>query len=331
MKRFVLLVYLVLLLVILSASEIEDKEKNTINAAIDLLYQEKFEEALPIFEYIKDTYPDYPIGDFFLGFYYNFLASYYESDYFDSKIVLYYDLAEKKAKYHLSNNEKDPWFNFYMGASLINKGYMLGRDGSRFSGITKTFDGISYIEDCLEYDKYHGDAIMLLANYKYYKSTVLSWVYDRRDMAVLLLKQSIATSYFSEYLARSALGWIYIDYGKYSDAEAVADKALEKYPDNHLFIFLKARALFEMKKYQEAAELYHKLETKISVMDPKYSEKDMFNIYYFLSKSYSALNESQLSRKYYENAVMCRLTKKERDILRDRINELSEANKLKGR
>ncbi|HAQ61032.1 TPA: hypothetical protein DCR49_03395 [Candidatus Delongbacteria bacterium] len=331
MKRFVLLVYLVLLLGILSASEIEDKEKNTINAAIDLLYQEKFEEALPIFEYIKDTYPDYPIGDFFLGFYYNFLASYYESDYFDSKIVLYYDLAEKKAKYHLSNNEKDPWFNFYMGASLINKGYMLGRDGSRFSGITKTFDGISYIEDCLEYDKYHGDAIMLLANYKYYKSTVLSWVYDRRDMAVLLLKQSIATSYFSEYLARSALGWIYIDYGKYSDAEAVADKALEKYPDNHLFIFLKARALFEMKKYQEAAELYHKLETKISVMDPKYSEKDMFNIYYFLSKSYSALNESQLSRKYYENAVMCRLTKKERDILRDRINELSEANKLKGR
>jgi len=331
MKHLILIICLIIMPGLLPASDVEDFEKNTINAAIDLMYQEKFEEALPIFEYIKDTYPDHPIGDFFLGFYYNFLASYYESDNFDSKIVLYYDLAEKKAKYHLSNNEKDPWFNFYMGASLINKGYMLGRDGSRFSGITKTFDGISYIEDCLEYDKYHGDAIMLLANYKYYKSTVLSWVYDRRDLAVLLLKQSIATSYFSEYLARSALGWIYIDYGKYPDAEAIADKALEKYPGNHLFIFLKARALFEMKKYQDAAALYHKLETKVSAMNPKYSEKDMFNIYYFLSKSYSALNDRQLSRKYYESAVMCRLTSKERDILRDRINELSEANKLKDR
>jgi tetratricopeptide (TPR) repeat protein len=331
MKRFIVLIYLTLLLGILPASEIEDKERNTINAAIDLLYQEKFEEALPIFEYIKDTYPDHPIGDFFLGFYYNFLASYYESDNFDSKIVLYYDLAEKKAKYHLSNNEKDPWFNFYMGASLVNKGYMLGRDGSRFSGLTKTFDGISYIEDCLEYDKFHGDALMLLANYKYYKSTALSWVYDRRDLAVLLLKQSITSSYFSEYLAKSTLGWIYIDYEKYSDAEIIADKALEKYPENHLFLFLKARAVFELKKYQEAAELYQKLETKISAMNPKYSEKDMFNIYYFLSKIYSAMNDPVKSRNYYEKAIMRRLTKKERDILRDRLDELAEANKLKSR
>lgn len=332
MNRLIAFLYIILSLGIMTASEIEDKEKNTINAAIDMMYKENFEEALGIFTYVKDTYPDYPLGDFLLGFYYNFLASFYETDNFDSKIVLYYDLAEKKAKYHLSNNEEDPWFNFYMGASLINKGYMLGRDGNRYSGLKKTFSGISYIEDCLEYDKYHGDAIMLMASYKYYKSDLISWVYDRKDLAIIMLKQSIVTSYFSQYLATSTLGWIYIDYEKYEDAGKLADTALEKYPECHLFIFLKARALFESKKYNEAIALYHKLEDKIVPMETKYSEKDTFNIYYFLCRSYAASGEIQLSRKYYELATFCRLSRKEKDILSDRIEELDDLYKRsKGR
>jgi len=331
MIRIFAFISIILALGIMSASEIEDKEKSTINAAIDMMYKENFEDALGIFTYIKDTYPDYPLGDFLLGFYNNFLASFYETDKFDSRIVFYYDLAEKKAKFHLSNNEKDPWFNFYLGASLINKGYMLGRDGSRFSGLKKTFTGISYIEDCLEYDKSHGDAIMLMASYKYYKSDLMSWIYDRKDLAVLMLKQSIVTSYFSEYLSRSALGWIYIDYEKYDEAEKIADKALEKYPDCHLFLFLKARALFEMKKYNEAINLYHTLEEKILNMQTKFSEKDTFNIYYFLSISYSSLGDDKNSNKYYELATFCRLSLKEKDILSDRIEELDELYRSKSR
>ncbi|HQO10341.1 MAG TPA: tetratricopeptide repeat protein [Clostridiales bacterium] len=323
MYRFTIIILLILLSIrILPASEIENKEKKTINSAIDMMYSEKFDNALGIFNYIKDTYPDHPIGDFFLGFYYNFLASYYETDRFDSKIVLYYDLAEKKADYHLKHSPKDPWFNFYKGASLVNKGYMIGKDGRKFKGITKTMNGISYIEDCLESDPGNGDAAMLLGSYKYYKSTVLSWIYNKRESGVDLLKKGISGSYFSEYLSRSTLGWIYIDYKKFEEAEKTADQALLKYPDNHLFLFLKARAFFERGKYSEAAEIYLKIEKKLLVIDPKYSEKDLFNTYYFLSRSYHSLNKINEGRKFYDKALICRLTKKEKDILADRINEL---------
>jgi|GEM_PF-1511206 len=316
---------------ILSASEIEDNEKNTINEAIDMMYKENFEEALAIFIYIKDTYPDYPLGDFLLGFYYNFLASFYETDIFDSKIVLYYDMTEKKAEYHLKFNKDDPWFNFYKGASLINRGIMLGRDGKRFSGITKTFDGISYIEECLEKEKNHGDALVLLGSYKYYKSAILSWVYDRRDSAVKILIHSIDTSYFSKYLAVSTLGWIYIDYEKFIEAEKLADLALDKYPDSHLFLFLKARSLFEMKKHKEAAEIYYRLETKFIKMKTKYSEKDLFNTYYFLSKCNLALKDMPEFDKYTNLALSVKLSEKEKDLLKERFEDLTDLKESEGR
>lgn len=324
MTRIMFTIFFIISVGVLSASEIEEKESATINAAIDMMYQEHFEEALGIFTYIKDTYPDYPIGDFFLGFYYNFLSSFYETDKFNSKIVLYYDLAEKKAEFHLNYNEDDPWHNFYMGASLINRGYMLGKDGSRFSGISKTFDGISYIEDCLDHDKDLGDALMLLGSYKYYKSTILSWVYDRRDLAVMMLKQSIDSSMFSKYLAISNLGWIYIDYEKYDKAEEMADKALEKYPESHLFLFLKARALYEMKRYNEAIEIYLRIESKMNSMQEKYSEIDLFNTFYFLTKCYFSNGDKVNSEKYLELALFCKLSKKERNTFEDRLDDLNE-------
>ena len=95
--RVLKLLFLLFSFAIAYAQEIEIKEKETVNGAIDLMYLEQFDEAYAIFSYIKDTYPDHPIGDFFLGFYYNFLASFYETDKFDSKIIIHYDLAEKKA------------------------------------------------------------------------------------------------------------------------------------------------------------------------------------------------------------------------------------------
>lgn len=307
-----------------NAQEIELKEKETINGAIDLMYLEQFDEANAIFNYIKDTYPDHPIGDFFLGFYYNFLASFYETDKFDSKIIIHYNLAEKKAEFHLRFDKDNPWFNYYLGASMINRGYMLGRDGSRFAGIRKTYSGISYIEDALETDKSLGDALLLLGTYRFYKASLYSWLLDRRDIALAMIKESIKSSYFSEYAAVSTLGWAYIDYEDYSKAEEVADSALEKYPDSHLFLFLKGRALYEQKKYEESIAIYLKIKEKLTTMEKRYSDKDLFNSYYFLSKSYDALKDNLNCQKYLELALHMNLTEKEKDMLEDRLDDLED-------
>ncbi len=324
MKKFITALTVFTLSVNVFASEIEHKEMKSINAAVDLLYQEKFEEAYSIFSYIQDTYPDHPIGPFFMGYYYNFLSSYYETDKFDSKIVLYYDLAEKKSDFHLKFDENDPWMNFYKGASLINRGYLLGRDGRRFSALTKTFDGISYIKDCLEYDKDNGDALLLYGTYSFYKSSLLSWIWDSRDEAVSTVKESAEKAYFSKYLAVSTLGWIYIDYEKFDKAEKTADTALEKYPDSHLFLFLKARALFEQKKYTEAEPIYSALIEKLKNMPEHYSEKDLFNSYYFLARIYYSENDIKKFEEYKNSALQTNLTIREKEMLEERIEILTD-------
>ncbi len=322
MKNIIAILIAAILIFKVIPSEIENKEMPVINEAVDMMYNEKFEDALAIFSYIRDTYPDHPIGPFFIGYYYNFLASFYETDKFDSKIVLNYNLAEKKADFHLNFNRNDPWLNFYKGASLINRGYLLGRDGKRFSALTKTFDGISYIKICLKHDSDLGDAMLLFGTYLFYKSSLLSWVWDSREKAVETVKDSFDKSYFSRYLAISTLGWIYIDYEKYEKAEKMADLALEKYPGCHLFLFLKARAVFERNDLANAEKLYLQIIDKLKRMEETYSNKDIFNSYYFLARIALKRNENTKFEKYKREALNTTLTKNELNMLEKRLSEL---------
>ena len=319
-----ILILLLLLIAVSYSIQIEDIEKDRIDHAIDLMYQENFNATESIFFKIRDKYPDHPIGDFMMGTYYNYLAVFYETDKFDSKTTIYYRNVEKKARFHIKQGNNDPWFKFYLGASLVNKGYLLGRNKSYFSGFRYTSKGISYIEDCAKENKKIGDALLLLGSYKYYKSSLLSWIWDRRKKGVAMMKKSINTSYFSKYLAISTLGWAYIDYEKYKEAIKTADIALEKYPDSHFFLFLKARALYEGKQYKKANELYLKIIQKINTFEEHYSQVDLFNSYYFLAISFNKLGNTKKARSYYELALKCKLTVSEKDRLEDRLEDLED-------
>ena len=318
---------LILILLIISVSfsmQIEDIEKDRINHAIDLMYQENFQAAESIFLKIRNKYPDHPIGDFMMGTYYNYLAVFYETNKFDSKIMIYYRNVEKRSRFHLKNGNQDPWYKFYLGASLVNKGYLLGRNKSYFSGFRHTSKGVDQIEDCVEIDKNIGDALLLLGSYTYYRSSILSWVWDRRAKGVAMMKKSIDTSYFSKYLAISTLGWAYIDFEKYKEAENTADIALKKYPNSHFFLFIKARALFEQKKYALAIDYYQEIIEKLINMDERYSYVDLFNSYYFLATSFNNLGNKVKARSYYDLALKCNLTILEKERLEDRIDDLED-------
>ncbi|MDY0016885.1 MAG: tetratricopeptide repeat protein [Candidatus Delongbacteria bacterium] len=317
----ILLIFLCLLPVL--ASDIENKELSRIDSAVDMMYNEKFEDALSVFISINETYPDHPAGPFFMGYYYNFLASFYETDKFDSKIVLHYNNAEKKADFHLGFDKNDPWMNFYKGASLINRGYLLSRDGRNFSALSKTLDGISFIKEALRQGEEIGDAKLLYGTYLFYRSEMISWIWDKRPEAVKIVSESIESSNFSRYLAVSTLGWMYIDYEKFGKAEEMADLALEKYPESHLFLFLKARSLFEQKKFDDAEQLYLKLLLKIENMEARLSNIDLFNSYYFLSRIYYEMSDHEKSRNFRKKALGLNLSIKEKDILEKRIEYLN--------
>jgi hypothetical protein len=66
-------------------------------------------------------------------------------------------------------------------------------------------------------------------------------------------------------------------------------------------------------------------------MSERYSDKDMFNTYYFLAKSYDALNDAENAQKCLELAMHMNLTKKEKDMLEDRIDDLEDIERSKSR
>ncbi|MCK4981135.1 MAG: tetratricopeptide repeat protein, partial [Candidatus Delongbacteria bacterium] len=195
---------------------------------------------------------------------------------------------------------------------------------SYFSGFRYTSKGISYIEDAAKENKKIGDALLLLGSYTYYKSSLLSWIWDRREKGVTMMKKSIGTSYFSKFLAVSTLGWAYIDYEKYNEAVKTADIALKEYPDSHFFLFLKARALYEGKQYHKSNRIYLKIIDKINSFEEHYSQVDLFNSNYFLAMSYSQLMDSKKARSHYDLALQCKLTASEKDRLEDRFDDLED-------
>jgi tetratricopeptide (TPR) repeat protein len=321
-----ILILILLLTSITFSMQIEDLEKDRINHAIDQMYLENFEVAESIFYKIRDRYPDHPIGDFMMGTYYNYLAVFYETDKFDSKITIYYRNVEKKSRFHIDQGNTDPWYKFYLGASLVNKGYLLGRNKSYFKGLRLTSKGISYIEDCSKKNNNIGDALLLLGSYNYYKGSLLSWswIWDNRTEGIAMMKKSIDTSYFSKYLGISTLGWAYIDYKKFDKALELANTALKKYPNSHFFLFLKARALFEQKNYALAIDYYQTIIEKLMGFNETYSNVDLFNSYYFLSISFQSLGNKIKARSYYDLAIKCDLTVFEKERLEDRIDDLKD-------
>lgn len=319
MKKIILLFFITSLLF---AGKIENNEIDNLQNGIDNVLLEKFDEAYKIFKEIKNKYPNYPLGYFAIGSYYNAMTVNYETDIYLDSTKYYYEKAIEIADSLLDDNEDDPWLLFYIGASKSNIGFTYGREGRYTRAINTTFSAIGYLEDCVEIDPNFNDAKFIIGAYRYYRSNVTAWIYDSRDEGIELIYETINNSLFSKYFAVSTLSWIYIDYEKYDKAIKVADIGLKKYPNRRYFLWSKARAYYESGEYYEAIKLYRNILGQLLV-DRK-SNFDLFNNYYLLTKCYLGLKDYNSSKYYVSKALKLKLSPYNEDRLDDKIDELKD-------
>lgn len=285
---FVLSVSLLLLMVFASPAASQDIEEipnvppgelgsrdpifhEPVSRGIYLVFNNRVEEGLVIFDKLAKAYPEHPAPHFFKAAAYQVWMNHY-------RVRKYQNEFEENVKSAIGKGElllkkgSDPWVHFYVGASY---GYQAFNRFRKHEWIGAYFDskkGINHLQETLALDQNVYDTYLAFGTYHYWRTAksnflriIAFWIPDKRELGLRQLQFSIDHGRYSPFEASYALITAYFDYGKYKEAYALLNRMIEKKEQPSFSdLYLKARLLIEFERWQEAentlTDLLHRLE-----------------------------------------------------------------------
>lgn len=236
-----------------------------LRAGIDLTIRQEYDSARVVFQMISRGDPRNPAGSLFEAGVLQTQAMDYEElmpkPEFDSLIARSTDLSEEM----IERNPDSPWGHFFLGTALGNEALARAQQGDWFGAAMKAFSSASSLEDALERDSMLVDAYAGMGTYYYWKSRrldFLMWlpfVPDRREEGIRLLEICAAKGLYSRYAALSSLVSIYLDAEAYDRAAERAMEALDRYPENRIFLWGLATAFERSGRTRDAIGAYQRL------------------------------------------------------------------------
>jgi hypothetical protein len=82
--------------------------------------------------------------------------------------------------------------------------------------------------------------------------------------------------------------------------------------------------LFEQNKLEQSENIYLDILEKLNGLEERYSNKDIFNSYYFLTKISHGKNDTKAFTDYKNLALETSLSFREKEILEERLDELKK-------
>jgi hypothetical protein len=219
-----------------------------IETGIEKIINQDYDGAKSTFENLDRRFPSLPAGKLFLA-----AADIARSvDYSES--LSNNTLSDRLGEVQKGANallEKDPdnvWYQYFLALSEGYLAYYNALNGSWLPAFSKGLGAVSDLNKCLKLNPNFYDAYTAVGTYKYWRSRktgFLNWlpfVGNEEDEGIKNLKLSMEHYTYHRYLAMYSLLWIYIDRKQYKDAKAMAEKALNEYPNVRMFKWALARA-----------------------------------------------------------------------------------------
>lgn len=235
-----------------------------IKAGIDLIINQKYDEAENLFNQLDKTRRDIPLGKIYLAAIQIAKSYDYEEPFNDEKITKYLDGAKKISERLVKNDPKNIWNNYFLS---LTYGYVAYYDALRESWLQAFSNGLSSVsgfEDCLDLDKNFYESLIAIGSYKFWKSKkteFINWlpfIDDEKELGIYYLQNAIKYSGYNSHLAIHSLIWIYIEQKDFESAIKVAELALKNYPQSRIFKWGLARALEDIDS-PKAISLYNEI------------------------------------------------------------------------
>ncbi len=245
---------------------LDAKTDSLIQVGIELSIQHDYLKAETNFQRLIESYPDHPMGYFFMAATIQSKMMDYESDQWNQDFYRYIrsaiDFAEKN---EAKNQDHDLWSMFYHGSALCYLAFYEGRNGDYLKAVSHGLSGISILKKIVKIDPEFYDACFGIGSYKYWRSQktkFLNWlplVSDDREEGIDLIRQAVEKGKYTQYAAMNELIWILLDAGRAEEAYSWALKGLEKFPQSRFFLWGAAKSAFELKNYTASVNHFQQL------------------------------------------------------------------------
>jgi tetratricopeptide (TPR) repeat protein len=238
-----------------------------ITEGIDFTLRQEYDRADSVFRIVVDYYPNHPLG-------YLYRAAVMETksmDYLDPLDFTTFDsllaVAKSEAEKIVETSPSSPIGYYYRGSAIGYDAYARVDAGNWLSGIVKGLSAASDFKKSVELDSSFYDSYVGVGTYYYWKSRkaeILNWALgDRRAEGVRLLEIAVEKAEQNKYAALSALSAIYLDSGQFNLSIQCARRALDRYPENRIFLWGLAAAQEQSEDYTDAVQTYQHLLTNI--------------------------------------------------------------------
>ena len=236
---------------------------------IDLILRQEYVRADSIFKEVTIRYPESPAGYLFRIAVLQSKALDYEEILEQYELESLLDQAQKQIDEILRRDPRDAWGHYFAGTLHIYDSFARVQRGDWFGGVTKGLSAVSSFRNALEYDSALTDSYAGIGTYLYWKSKrteFLHWlpfVSDDREEGIQYLRRCALRGEYNKYVAINSLIIVFLEEGKYEEANRYADTVLGLYPRNRSFLWGKATALDRMGNPERAAGAYKRLLNEI--------------------------------------------------------------------
>ena len=256
--------------------------KSDILQGIELTINNRFDQAIQIYQNLVERYPYHPMGYFYV-------AAAIQAKMLDAEN--YSEIAEFNwwidQSIHLADSLNkagvaDGWIYFYYGSSFLYRGLMKTKQGSWFSAYRDASKGVKFLEQAVNKDSSIYEAYLGIGSFKYWKSaktnflTWLPFIADEREEGLNLIYKSLQKGLFVKWIGRDQLCWILMDKGDYQAALEIARLNCQHYPESRFFRWTLAFATFHTGEWSQSYALYESLlsETREMKNNNHYNEID---------------------------------------------------------
>ena len=234
---------------------------------IDLTLRQEYTRADSVVRMAVELYPRNPLG-------YLYRAGVMEArsmDYLDPLNFTKFDsllsLASNEAKKIIEEHPRSALGHYYLGTAIGYDAYAQVDAGNWLGGILKGLSAASEFKKTIELDSSLYDAYVGVGTYYYWKSRkieFLNWMLgDHRAEGIRLLETAVDRAEYNKFTALSVLTAIYLDARQYDLSIQYAQRALDQYPSNRIFLGELAEAQEQAGKTADAIRTYERLLTSI--------------------------------------------------------------------
>jgi tetratricopeptide (TPR) repeat protein len=151
---------------------------------------------------------------------------------------------------------------------------------------------VGYFKKVIKADPNFLPAYYGIGAFNYYVSQNLKWmpfIGDKSEEGLSQIRRSGQSGFPYSLAAKNSLCWIFCERKQYASADSIADIVLKAFPDNTVFLRIKARVAYLQKDWIDATTYSRRL-IELSEKRQPVNYSDLLSGYQILISAYDGLN-----------------------------------------